>query len=186
MRLLRIVDSGNVTLTQLDGIQKRADSTEADPQHIRARIIVLTVLTLVLGLLPALWKIIKEFNNLVAYRKRWVEVRCEGLEMGWLSARHAPGFVGWGEKRLKDFILKAGLSSSLETSGGSGNGNGRSANGGSNGASRNNGRRGRRSEDSPLNPDEAANLEVDIKSLFSIKCVQLNSTYLPSNTKFGF
>jgi hypothetical protein len=37
--------------------------------------------------------------------------------MGWLPASKAPGFVGWGEKRLKSYLLKTGLSSKLESAG---------------------------------------------------------------------
>jgi len=95
---------------------------------------------------------------MVAYRKRWVEVKCGGKELGWLSARDAPGFVGWGEKKLKDFILKSGLSSSLENSA---NNNGRNGS-------------GRRTEDRPLSNTEEENLEVDIRSLFSIACVAVH------------
>lgn len=158
-RLLRLLDSGNINTSNLISVQKRGDS---DPQNFRVRIIVLTVLALVVALLPALWKLIKEFDRLVAYRKRWVEVKCLGIEMGWLSATDAPGFVGWGEKRLKDFILKAGLSSSLDRN--------NSRNGHRHGGKSESTRytRSGRSEDQPLNPHESDNLEVDIQSLFSI------------------
>lgn len=155
LRLLRLLDSGNVTTTSLSSVHSRAfvNGKDASP-NVRIRLIILTVLVLVLALLPALWKIIREFNGLVAYRKRWVEVRCEGKELGWLSARDAPGFVGWGEKRLKDFVLKSGLSSSLES-----------------GTDGRNGSR-RRAEDRPLSHAEEENLEVDIRSLFSIADTQ--------------
>lgn len=144
-RLLRAIESGNIPTSNLIAIQKRDAS---DPQNLRVRVIILTTLALVFGLLPALWKIIREFNGLVAHRNRWLEVKCNGLEMAWLSATRAPGFVGWGEKRLKDFILKSGLSSSLDK-------NGR------------NGQR-RRSPDQQFDAEEKARLEVDIESLFSI------------------
>jgi hypothetical protein len=64
--------------------------------------------------------------------------------------------VGWGEKKLKDFVVKSGLSSSLES-----------------GANNRNGMNGsrRRTEDQTLSYREEANLEVDIRSLFSIACV---------------
>lgn len=155
MRLLRLFDEGNVSTSGLIKIYARA---EDDPQNARVRIIVLTVLTLVLGILPALWKIIKELNRLIAYRKNFTEVRCEGKELGWLSATKAPGFVGWGEKRLKDFILKQGLSLSME------------ARQGRNAAHPRNGeRRTRRAEEQqPLNQTDETNLEVNIQSLFSI------------------
>ena len=46
-----------------------------------------------------------------------MKVKCANNEMGWLSASKAPGFVGWGEKRLKGYLLKTGLSSKLESGG---------------------------------------------------------------------
>jgi len=164
LRLLRFIDNGaNVSTTNLISIQKRADGD--DPQNIRPRIIVLTVLTIVLALLPALWKVMKEFNNLAAYRKRWTESRCENKEMGWLSVRDAPGFTGWGEKRLKDFILKSGLSSSLDRNGSSnrnGNGNRKKSQPHYQRA------RGGYDESEPFNESEKARLEVDVQSLFTV------------------
>jgi hypothetical protein len=85
-------------------------------------LIILTVLVLALALLPALWKILREFNKMVAYRQRWIAVRCEGKEMAWLSAKDAPAFMEWGEKRLKAFLLKTGLSNSFELNGNQRNG----------------------------------------------------------------
>ena len=87
---------------------------------------------------------------MVAYRERWAAVRCEGLEMGWLSAQHAPGFVGWGEKRVKDHLVKIGLSSALESPD-------RHARA----------RRRRRAGESAS--EEKGPLEVDVQSLFSIR-----------------
>ncbi|KDQ63154.1 hypothetical protein JAAARDRAFT_147164 [Jaapia argillacea MUCL 33604] len=147
-------------------ISRRATPTE---NSIRIRIIILTALLLVLAVLPALYKIIKEFNRLVAFRKRWIEVRCGGLEMGWLSVGEAPGFVGWGEKRVKDFVIKNGLSSTLDTAngaGGNGNGNGTGL-GIATGRRRGQGLRRNESE-TRVNTVEESNLEVDIQSLFSI------------------
>jgi hypothetical protein len=161
MRLLRLFEDGTIPASNLIKIQARADPVNSgDPQHARIRVIILTALTLVLGVFPALWKIVKEFNRLVNYRNAFVNVRCEGKELGWLSARKAPGFVGWGEKRLKDYILKLGLSLSMEAREGR-NGNGARP--------RNGERRTRRPEErQPLNHNEEANLEIDIQSLFSI------------------
>ncbi|KAJ3879447.1 hypothetical protein F5051DRAFT_402847 [Lentinula edodes] len=158
VRLLRSFDASNISPNTLITIHKRATG---DPQNLRARIIVLTVLVIILALFPALWKIIREFNKLVAYRSHWIETRCQGIEMAWLSARKAPGFVGWGEKHLKDFILRTGLSSSLDRNGNGGNGNvSRSAT--------QHRITSRHSEREPLDDSEKANLEVDIQSLFSI------------------
>ncbi|KAF8183820.1 hypothetical protein K438DRAFT_1838672 [Mycena galopus ATCC 62051] len=168
MRLLRAIDSGqyNVsTANLLHSPTRRSDAgtnsqvlkADNDPEHLRARIIVLTVLVLVLALLPALWKIIKELNRLIAYRNRWAALRCEGKQLGWLSARKAPGFAGWGEQRVKDFVVKSGLSSGMQ--GGSVQTNG-------------NGNRRRREEaeggDVEPNQEEKDALQVDITNIFSI------------------
>jgi calcium permeable stress-gated cation channel len=147
LRLLRLLDSGNAPATQ-NNLHTRAIVNGKDAAHeARIRLIILTVLVLVVALLPALWKIMREYSRLVAYRGRWIEIRCQGQDMGWLSVRKAPGFTGWGEKKLKDFILKTGLSSSLE---------------------RNGDKRRRLPDDAQLSHGERANLEVDIQSLFSI------------------
>ncbi|KAK0465471.1 uncharacterized protein EV420DRAFT_1637605 [Desarmillaria tabescens] len=156
-RLLRLLDTGNISTANLAIMLKRADAT--DSQNFRIRIIVLTALTLVLALLPALWKILREFNRLVAYRERWLDIMCEGKDIGWLSARYAPGFVGWGEQRLKDFILKAGLSLSFDHN----SSRDRNAT-----RTRSSGRRGRSGETEPLNADHDGRPEVDIETLFSI------------------
>ncbi|KNZ80609.1 hypothetical protein J132_04851 [Termitomyces sp. J132] len=111
IRLLRLFDNGSVSSSTLIKIQARASD---DPQNARVRIIILTALTLALGVVPALWLIIREFNQLAAYRLQFTDILCEGKELGWLSARNAPGFVGWGEKRLTDFFLQTGLSYSME------------------------------------------------------------------------
>ncbi|KAL1737393.1 hypothetical protein EV714DRAFT_278873 [Schizophyllum commune] len=163
MRLLRMLDQGDVSIKNL--LVTRADDSD-DRYNVRPRIIVLTVLVIVLALLPALWKIIKEFNALVAYRQRWLNVKCDNEELAWLSVRDAPGFIGWGEKQIKDFILKCALSSTLDrTSAGRRNDDSPES------ANRiRGGRSGRhQSEKRRWDADaENTNMEVDIKSLFSI------------------
>lgn len=89
----------------------------ASNKNIETRLIVLTALIIVPAVLPALWKLLREFSSLVAFRQRWERVHCGGVEMAWLSARQAPGFRGWGEQRLKDYFVKTGLSQSLSRSG---------------------------------------------------------------------
>ena len=154
LRLLRLFNDSDVSTSNL--IHTRAVSIEQDPYHARVRVIVLTAITLALWLFPALWKILREFNSMVAYRKLFVEVRCAGQELGWLSASQAPGFVGWGERRMKNFILKIGLGYSMEV---------RERN---DSPARNGYGRPRRSEEQTLNYQEEANLGVNIQSLFSI------------------
>jgi calcium permeable stress-gated cation channel len=127
----------------------------------RLRVIILTALLVVLGLIPALVKILREYGKLLAFRRKWTDIHLQGKEMGWISVRNAPGFAGWGEKRLKDFILKTGLSSSLDFS----------AEPASSGTGRN-GRSGRRRQGGPyMYSEEEFGLEVDILSLFTIMYV---------------
>lgn len=155
LRLLRLLDEGSVQTTSTFVLREIVNGTDKAPAA-RTRVIIATVLAIVLGVLPVLWKIVREFNRLVAYRERWTDVHCQGYELGWLSAYSAPGFVGWGEKRLKDFIVKTGLSSSLEPNdNGAGTGNGRS-------------RRRRQPTQDEWRNEEQGNLEVDVRSLFSI------------------
>ncbi|KAK0246151.1 hypothetical protein EDD85DRAFT_803276 [Armillaria nabsnona] len=161
-RLLRLLDAGNISTANLATMLKRADAT--DSQNFRIRIIVLTALTLGLALLPALWKILHEFNRLVAYRERWLDTMCEGKDIGWLSARYAPGFVGWGEQRLKDFILKTGLSLSFDPNDSSRDRNAT--------RTRSSARRRRSGENEPLNANHDGRPDVDIESLFSITDTQ--------------
>lgn len=175
-RLLKLVDSGQVEVTNLitaNTLHRRAEPSDVS-QNTRIRLIVLTVLVLVVSLLPALWKVMKEFTALVNYRKRWIQVKCEGLEMGWLSVRDAPGFAGWGEQRLKEFLKTAGLGTSLD-----GIVKSRTGSASRRARDRSPSRRGR-SEDQPLNPDDVN--EVDVHSVFSIKydtaSVLLNSLHI--------
>ena len=157
LRLLRLWDSGHETVTSYHVLGTRATlAGTGTVSNLRIRMIILAVLTGLLAVLPAMYKILKEFNRMVAYRKRWITVRCQENEMGWLSVRRAPGFADWGEKRLKSFILKTGLSSSLETD-----------------AAKNETRRRlprsrAQNGGSPHSSEEEGNREVDIHSLFSI------------------
>lgn len=149
LRLLQLLDdsSNNSTSIVTLAIREVVDGHDYAPAA-RKRVIILTALTIGLGTLPVLWRVIHEFNTLVAYRRRWLEVRCQSQEMGWLSARYNPGFVGWGEKRLKSFIQKAGLSASLDSPEGS--------------------RTRRSTRRRELETEESAYLEIDVQSLFSI------------------
>ncbi|TFK56751.1 hypothetical protein OE88DRAFT_1650202 [Heliocybe sulcata] len=152
LRLLRYYDNQGTSSTTTSLAKRAANGTGLS--NARIRIIIITILLIILAVIPGVWKILKEFNRIAAYRQRWLKVRCDGMDMAWLSAAKAPGFRGWGERRLKEFIMKSGLSSSLETEDGT-NGNG--------------GRRRRRNaSEVPLTRVEEENLEVDIQGVFSI------------------
>jgi calcium permeable stress-gated cation channel len=160
IRFLRIYDSGNLTSENLLGTLSLLDGD--DPFHARIRVIVLTILTILLGLLPALIAVVREFNAIVAYRKRWLQVRCQRKDLGWLSARKAPGIATWGEKQLKDYLVKIGLSSTL--------GDAAKRNGDGHRPRARNGekRTRRRDEEQPLNLNDDIDAEVDVQSFFSI------------------
>ncbi|KAF5323627.1 hypothetical protein D9611_005517 [Ephemerocybe angulata] len=164
LRLLKLIDNGAITKDNVRTLSKR--DLEDDEYHTRIRIIVLTAMTIILGLIPALFKIIRQFNSIVEYRKRWLAVQCQGKDLAWLSARQAPGYATLGEKQFKDYLVKIGLSSQL--------GDAAKRNGNGNGASRRNGNRRdhQREEEQPLNNEEEMNSDVDIQTLFSITDTQ--------------
>jgi len=156
LRLLRVYDKIDTVSTS--SLQRRAPILDNnDPSRVRLRFIILTALVVILGVFPLLFKILREFNNLVAYRSRWLEVKCDGRDLAWLSVKNAPGFKNWGEKQFKDYLVKIGLSSTL----------GDTARRNANGTRRNPTTR-RREEEQPLTDDEFLNTEVDIQTLFSI------------------
>ncbi|KIY50674.1 hypothetical protein FISHEDRAFT_38817, partial [Fistulina hepatica ATCC 64428] len=113
LRLLKLLDSGKVDTSHLSVLGRQEVEGGEDYKHVRDRIIVLTVFALVLALPPALYRVVKEFNALVAYRKRWLEVKCNNEELGWLSVRDAPGFADFGENHMKAVLGKNGLSTTL-------------------------------------------------------------------------
>ena len=123
---------------------------------------MLTILTILLGLMPALIGVIREFNAIVAYRSRWLQVRCQRKDLGWLSARKAPGFATWGEKQFKDYLVKIGLSSTLSDVAK------RNTDGHRSRARNGEKRTRRREEEQPLNLNDDIDAEVDVQSLFSI------------------
>lgn len=142
LRLLQLLEassaSTNTAYSVLDVLNGNNQASRA-----RLRVVILAILAVFAATLPALYKILKEINNIVAFRRRWLEVRCEGKEMGWLSSRKATGFAGWGEKRVKDYLVKIGLSSSLG------------------GSSRSNNRL-------PQQNAHGSVFEVDVQSLFTV------------------
>lgn len=167
LRLLRSVETGGITSVNISTeLQRRLVDPIPKSLRLRVRVIILTALVIVLGVLPALWKILKEFNRVAAYRRRWLETKCEGKDLAWLSAKNAPGYATWGEKQLKDYLVKIGLSSTL---GGTERQNGNTTVGGARPRAGERTTR-RREEEQPLNDKHEieTNGEVDIQSLFSI------------------
>ncbi|KAK7680543.1 hypothetical protein QCA50_016324 [Cerrena zonata] len=100
LRLIRLLDDTSVNANSNFVIREIVNGKDY-ASNARIRIIVLTVLAIVLGVLPVLWKIIREFDRLVAYRRRFKDVKCQGLEMAWLSARYTPWLCRLGRKATK-------------------------------------------------------------------------------------
>ena len=164
MRVLQLFDNRDIS-TPSNAVVREVINGHDFKSRARLRVIILTALV-VIGLLPALVKILREYGKLLAFRRKWTHVHLQGKEMGWIGARDAPGFVGWGEKRLKDFILTTGLSSSLDFS----------AEPATSGTSRR-GRSGRPRHTAPyMYSEEDVGLEVDILSLFTIVYVPLSTS----------
>ncbi|KAG2120632.1 uncharacterized protein F5147DRAFT_662683 [Suillus discolor] len=157
LRLLQLLEADSASTYSVLNVP------DGDKQvsNARLRIVVLAVLAVFAVTLPALYKILKEINNLVTFRRRWLEVRCEGKEMGWLSSRKASGFAGWGEKRIKDHFVKIGLSSSL---GGSSRSNNRPL------------QHSRQTQSYYQNSQDSV-FEVDVQSLFTV-CDTHNLAFL--------
>jgi calcium permeable stress-gated cation channel len=159
IRLLRIFDNVDVK----GAASKNLISRVLLLQGAGVRVIVLTLVSILLGLLPALILVIREFNAIVAYRRRWLQIKCQRKDLGWLSARKAPGFATWGEKQFKDYLVKIGLSSTLNDAAKQQNGNGNRS------CARNGEKRmRRRKEEQPLKLNNDIDAEIDIQSLFSI------------------
>jgi hypothetical protein len=168
MRVLQLFDNRDVSTRSNASVLEIVNGEDLK-WRARLRVIIVTVLLIVVGLFPALVKILREYSKLVAFRRKWTDVHLQGKEMGWISARDAPGFIGWGEKRLKDFILKTGLSSSLDFS--------------AEPASTGVGRRGRsgRREYGPYMFEEDTGFEVDISSLFTVMYVSRSDVVLATD-----
>ncbi|KAN0102356.1 hypothetical protein V8E52_012028 [Russula decolorans] len=155
MRVLQLFDNRDVSTRRNASVLEIVNGEDLK-WRARLRVIIVTVLLIVVGLFPALVMILREYSKLVVFRRKWTDVHLQGKEMGWISARDAPGFIGWGEKRLKDFVLKTGLSSSLDFS----------AEPASTGVGRRGGS-GRNGYD-PYLSEEDTGFEVDISSLFTV------------------
>jgi hypothetical protein len=167
LRVLQLFDNRDISTQSNSSVLEIVNGKDLK-RRARVRVIIVTVL-IVVGLLPALFKILREYNKLFAFRRKWTDIHLQGKEMGWISARDAPGFIGWGEKRLKDFILKTGLSSSLDFS----------AEPASTGVGRR-GRTGRRGY-GPYMFEEESGFEVDISSLFTVMYVSRSDVVLATD-----
>lgn len=112
-RLLKMYDEGEITTTTGTGLARRAivDGSDRAPAA-RTRLILLTVFVIVLFALPALFKLLREWTNVLACRRNWLN-SLGSVDIVWLRADKAPGFQGWGEGRIKDLLVRCGLTSKL-------------------------------------------------------------------------
>ncbi|KZP00877.1 hypothetical protein CALVIDRAFT_493343, partial [Calocera viscosa TUFC12733] len=108
LRLLQLLDADQAGKAAAHSLARR-DILGSSTSNVRTRLIILAVLVLVLGVLPALWHLIREHAKLLRLRQAFVMQRCGGLEMGWLSVRRAPGLEGLGEREVKAVLGRAGV-----------------------------------------------------------------------------
>jgi hypothetical protein len=87
------------------------------------------------------------------------------MEIGWLSKDDAPGFSGWGENQLKEYIIKIGLSRGFKNSDRC---RGGFAGVGANGRSAGIRYAGRIDESPSREGEEHTKPEIDIQGLFTI------------------
>ncbi|CAE6487932.1 unnamed protein product [Rhizoctonia solani] len=113
LRLLKMYDEGSVSTTYGPRLERRAivDGNDRTPAA-RTRLIILTIFVIVLFAFPALFKLLHEWTNILACRRRWLE-ELHSADVVWLRADCAPGFQGWGEGRVKDLLVRCGLTSKL-------------------------------------------------------------------------
>ncbi|GJJ09404.1 hypothetical protein Clacol_003626 [Clathrus columnatus] len=83
----------------------------------RNRLIIIAVLVMAVITVPSALKFLYEFHRLITYRRLWLDRKCGGVEMGWLSLADAYGFAGWNENDFKDYLVQLGLSQGFQGSG---------------------------------------------------------------------
>jgi hypothetical protein len=96
IRLLRAHDDGLVSST-------------------RARLIVLTVFSIALPLFLLVFVVRREIDLVTKNRRNFVSQTCEGLQMGWLSAKRARGFRGVSESEIRRLFSQWGLARPQQT-----------------------------------------------------------------------
>ncbi|QRV86749.1 short transient receptor potential channel 7 [Ceratobasidium sp. AG-Ba] len=111
LRLLKMYDEGQVSTNT--GLTRRAivDGSDRTPAA-RVRLIILAVLLLVFFALPAIFKLLHEWTKVLACRRQWLD-SLNSVDVVWLPRDRAPGFEGWGEGRVKDLLVRCGLTSKL-------------------------------------------------------------------------
>lgn len=117
--------------------------------NIRTRIIIVGALVVAVMTVSAL-RFLYEFNRVVIHRRRWLDIKCGGVEMAWLSLADARGFAGWNENVLKDYLVKIGLSQGFKDDSGN--------------------QSNTMTSDFALGegPSKRKDLEIDVQNLFSI------------------
>lgn len=165
LRLLNLLQSNHImtgqrfTSPSIRTIVNGKDVTSST----KLRMLILTVLVIVVAAIPAIFKLLHEFSKLINHYHLWDFYVCENTEMAWLSKRHAPGFEGWGENQLKDFLISVGLSKGFNKSDRP------------KGTSSSTNARTRRNRSTTMSSDEdKARLDIDIHGLFTITWVLYN------------
>ncbi|KAF8527839.1 hypothetical protein BU17DRAFT_73534 [Hysterangium stoloniferum] len=171
LRLLNLlahdsIGSANGGLDLSGALSPRVTVDGRDATHrTEIRLMVLTILVVVVAAFPAVFKLLREYTRLINYRRHWIEVKCGGIEIGWLSKADAPGFSGWGENQLKEYIIKVGLSRGFKNSDRSREG---FAGVGANGRSAGIRYAGRTEDGFSREGEEETKSEIDLQGLFTI------------------
>ncbi|KZT61296.1 hypothetical protein CALCODRAFT_447556 [Calocera cornea HHB12733] len=104
IRLLELLDADQA------GSAEQRDIPGSTTSNVRTRLIILAVLVLVLGVLPALWHLLREHTKLMRLRAAFELQKCAGIEVGWLAAKRAPGLQGMGERGVRGVLERTGVS----------------------------------------------------------------------------
>lgn len=111
MRLLNAVDptttSAAVSARNLLStvINSFATASSTNPANASTRLLILVILLPILTLLPALFTICRAFLKLRRWRATFLDVTCDGLEMGFLACESE----GLGEELIRRRLRENGL-----------------------------------------------------------------------------
>ena len=76
MRVLQLFDNRDVSTRSNASVLEIVNGEDLK-RRARLRVIIVTVLLIVVGLLPALVKILREYSMLVAFRRKWTDVHLQ-------------------------------------------------------------------------------------------------------------
>ncbi|KAI0308375.1 hypothetical protein B0F90DRAFT_1807574 [Multifurca ochricompacta] len=103
LRVLLLLDNREVSTSSNTRVLEVVNGQDLK-WRARVRIIIVAALLVVVGILPALVKILREYSKLIAFRRNWTDVQMQGKEMGLsssleFSAEPASSGTGTGRRR---------------------------------------------------------------------------------------